>query len=104
MERRMRPRVTPLEKTIAYVNGSTYPAKVIDYSATGIGVVMVKEDLTEGSKVNVDLVVNEELCACCIPGTVCWTCGSAVGIQLNSTCENQVQRTHQLESRLMCGV
>jgi len=102
MERRIRPRGIPKKKTFAFVNGSRHPVEVTDYSATGIGVNMSPNGLKKGSQVSVDLVVNEELCACCIPGTVCWTCGGAVGIQLAHKTEHQMACCHKIETRLMC--
>lgn len=102
MERRTRPRLTPAQKTIAFLNGSVYPARVTDYSATGCGVVMITNGLRKGSEVSVDLVVDEELCTCGMPGEVCWTYGSAAGIRFVPSNENQMRNSTEIESRLIC--
>lgn len=102
MERRIRPRVFPNRKAYAFINGSSYPSTVADYSAAGIGVKTVVERLKPGKPVSIDIVVDEELCACSIPGTICWTLGSSVGIKLEQYSEHQIQNCHDVETKFIC--
>ena len=102
MERRMRPRVTPMKNVLAVLNYSSHSANVVDYSVAGLRVVTTNNRLKPGNQVVVDLIVNEKLCACCIPGTVCWTRDSLAGIRLTHSREDQIQGCSNIETCLMC--
>lgn len=101
MERRIRPRLTPLKETLAFLNGSSFPARVLDYSAAGMGVHHVGSNLKTGNQVAVDIVVNEELCVCCMPGTIQWIASDSIGIRLDHADDRQADACRQVETKLM---
>lgn len=92
MERRLRPRGCPEKKAMAFLSGIPWPIKVLDYCATGMAVPVNGEwrRVLPGNKLNVDIVVDEKLLACGIPGKVCWNEGNRAGIQFN--CSNDMQK------------
>ncbi|QGY41800.1 hypothetical protein GM415_17290 [Pseudodesulfovibrio cashew] len=101
MERRMRPRISPVERVLAILEGQSAPEEVVDFSASGIRVTNGNR-LPPGRRLWVDLIINEELCACGIPGTVRWARGTTAGIDLKHADELQMQCCRNMETRLMC--
>ena len=102
MERRQRPRIVPEKEMAALFAGARSPARVLDFSATGMAVELNKNQMFLSRRCAVDIMMAEKLCACDVPGVIRWMNCDVAGISFTPRNECQMKAMLDVELSMMC--
>lgn len=105
MERRLRARGIPGKETVAFLSGTRTPSVIMDYNVNGMLVQIdgSESKMAPGKHLDVDIMVNGNLCACGLSGKVSWCSKGRAGIQLEHRNECQLKGAHNVELFIVNG-